>query len=89
MYNGILRSHKKNEITSLVTIQMDLEIIILSKPERERQILYGITYVWNIKYDANEPIHKQNQIRRHSEQTYCCQGGEEEGEGWTDNGDSR
>ena len=54
MYNGILRSHKKNEITSLVTIQMDLEIIILSKPERERQILYGITYVWNIKYDANE-----------------------------------
>ena len=33
---------------------MDLEIIILSKSERERQILYGITYVWNIKYDTNE-----------------------------------
>ena len=26
---------------------------------------------------------KQNQIHRHSEQTYGCQGGEEEGEGWT------
>ena len=26
---------------------------------------------------------KQNQIHRHSEQTYGCQEGEEEGEGWT------
>ena len=28
------------------------------KPERERQILYGITYVWNIKCDANELIYE-------------------------------
>ena len=33
---------------------MDLEIIIPSMPERERQILYNITYMWNLKYDTNE-----------------------------------
>ena len=29
-----------------------------SKSERERQIPYGITYVWNLKYDTNELIFK-------------------------------
>ena len=37
---------------------MDLEIIILSKSERERQITYGITYMWNLKCDTNELIYK-------------------------------
>ena len=37
---------------------MDLEIIILSKSERERQIPYDITYTWNLKYDTNELIYK-------------------------------
>ena len=27
-----------------------------SKPERERQIPYDITHMWNLKYDANELI---------------------------------
>ena len=27
-----------------------------TKPER--QILYDITYMWNLKYDTNEPIYK-------------------------------
>ena len=35
-------------------IWMDLEIIILS----ERQKSYGITYIWNLKYDTNELIYK-------------------------------
>ena len=26
------------------------------KSERERQIPYDITYIWNLKYDTNEPI---------------------------------
>ena len=49
-------SAKKKEIIPLAATWMDLEIIILSevKPERERQIPYDITYVWNIKYDTNE-----------------------------------
>ena len=26
------------------------------KSERERQIPYDITYMWNLKHDVNEPI---------------------------------
>ena len=29
-----------------------------SKSARERQIPYDITYMWNLKYDTNEPISK-------------------------------
>ena len=29
-----------------------------SKSEGERQIPYDITYMWNLKYDTNEPIYK-------------------------------
>lgn len=27
-----------------------------SKPETERQILYDIIYMWDLKYDTNEPL---------------------------------
>ena len=39
---------------------MDLEMTILDevKSDRERQIPYDITYVWNLKYDTNELIYK-------------------------------
>ena len=39
---------------------IQLEIITLSdvKSERERQIPYDITYMWNLKYGTNEPIYK-------------------------------
>ena len=41
-------------------IRMQLEIIIVSEVshERERQILYDITYMWNLKYGTNEPRYK-------------------------------
>ena len=29
-----------------------------NKSERERQVLHNITYLWNLKYDANELICK-------------------------------
>ena len=29
-----------------------------SKSEREKQIQYGGTYMWNLKYDTNEPIYE-------------------------------
>ena len=32
------------------------------KSERERQIPYDITYIWNLKYGTNDPISKQKQI---------------------------
>ena len=42
---------------------LQLEIIILSESERERQIPYYTTYAWNLKYDADEPK-KQNHGHR-------------------------
>ena len=47
---------KKNEIMPFAATWVDLEITILSQTERERQILYDITYMWNLKYDTNELI---------------------------------
>ena len=35
---------------------MQLEMIILSKSETERQIPNDITYTWNLKYGTNEHI---------------------------------
>ena len=29
-----------------------------SKPEKERQTPHDITYIWNLKYGRNEPMHK-------------------------------
>ena len=39
---------KENEITLYVATWMDLEISILSKSERERQISHDITYMWHL-----------------------------------------
>ena len=33
-----------------------LEILILSKSDRERQMPYDITYMWNLNYDINELV---------------------------------
>ena len=62
---------------------MELEIIILNevKSEREKQIPYDITYMWNLKYDTNETT---KQTHRHREQT-CgwLPRGRGGGEGWS------
>jgi len=58
IYNVTLCSHKKNEILSLIWI--DLEIIIPNKSDRERQILYDFTCIWNLKNKTNN-INKQSQ----------------------------
>ena len=52
-----------------------------SKSERERQIPYDITYMWNLKYDTNE-LMKQKQTHRHRKQTYSYQKGKGVEEGW-------
>ena len=49
IYNGILLSHKKNEIMPVAATWMDLEIITLSKSDRERQISYDTTSMWNLE----------------------------------------
>ena len=34
-----------------------------NKSERERQTLFDATYIWNLKYDRNEPVYETNRIR--------------------------
>ena len=48
IHNGILLSHKKNEILPFAATQVYLEIIIPSvlKSDEDR---YYITYMWNLK----------------------------------------
>ena len=60
IYNGILLSHKK-ELNNAICSNMDRPRdyhIKQSKSERERQIPYDITYIWNLKYNTNELIYK-------------------------------
>ena len=39
---------------------IDLEIIIPSEVKEQKDKQYDITYMWNPKYDTNEPIYKTN-----------------------------
>ena len=57
IYSGILLS-PNNEITPFIATWMDLEMIILRevKSDSERQTSYDISYIWNLKRDANEFI---------------------------------
>ena len=48
IYNGILVI-KKNEIMPFAATWVDLQIFILSKSDREREISFDITYMWNLK----------------------------------------
>ena len=74
-YNGILLSHKK-EWNFAICSNMDATrdyYTKWSKSERERQIPYDITYMWNLKYGTNEPIYKA-EIHRDREQICGFQG---------------
>ena len=60
VYNTILPSLKKewnNAICSNMDGPRDYHTK-WSKSERERQIPYDITYMWNLKYDTNEVIYE-------------------------------
>ena len=60
MYDGIYSAKKRKiyEITPFAATWMELEVIRLSPKtkERERQISYEITYIWNLKYDTSRDI---------------------------------
>ena len=57
-HNGVLLSHKKDEIMPFVTTWMDLEIIILSKVSQKKKEKYNSTYMWNLKYGPNKLFYK-------------------------------
>ena len=44
------------------------------KSERERQIPYDITYIWNLIHSTNERFHRKEN-HGYGEQTCGCQGG--------------
>ena len=55
VYNGLHSTIKKNKILQFATTWMDLECIMLSEmSDRERQMVYGFTYMWNLKSKRNE-----------------------------------
>ena len=50
---------KRDKIMPFAASSMEIEILILSEVnQKEREIPYGITYMWNLKYCTNEPIYK-------------------------------
>ena len=58
IYNVILHSNEKEWNLVVVTTWMGLEGIMLREmSERERQIPFGFTYIWNLKQN------KQNKTR--------------------------
>ena len=59
---------------------MNLEMIILSKSER--QIPYNITYMQNLKYNTNELIYKTETGSQTQRTDSCCQGGRVVKERW-------
>ena len=83
IYKGILLSHKKewnNAICSNMNGPRDHHIK-WSKSERERQIPYDITYMWNLNYD--KLTQETDTDSQHREWTCGCQGGKGVLEGWT------
>ena len=54
---------KKNEIMPFSASWMELEIVILSKSDTERQISYDITNMWNIKKRGYKWTYLQNRSR--------------------------
>ena len=60
---------------------MEIEILILSKSEKERQIPYVFTYIWNLIYDTNESSHRKKLMDMDNKLVVAK--GEGEGMGWT------
>ena len=56
MQQNITQSFKRRG--NVMCSTMDGDPTKRSKSERERQMPYHITYMWNIKYDPNEHIYE-------------------------------
>ena len=80
-HNGLLRSHKKEQNFAICSNVDGLggHYAKWSKPDRERQILYDITYMWNLKINTNELIYKTETDSQMWKITYGYQRGKSGG----------
>ena len=63
-YSRTLLSHKKR-IMPFAATWMDLENVILSEvSQTEREILYDIPYMWNLKRNDTNELTKQKETHR-------------------------
>ena len=74
IHNGIPLSHKKEQTKFAATWMEPWMELSEVKSERERQIPYDITYIWNLTYGTNEPFHRK-ETPGLGEQPCGCQGG--------------
>ena len=73
IYNGILLSHKKNEIMRFVATWMDLEVIIRKWSQTNTNILCYHLYVESKKMIQMNLFTKQKHTHRFWKQTYSYQ----------------
>ena len=71
--NGILLSHKKDEMIPLVAAWMQLEIILLSEVSQREKNKYkcDITCTWNLKNNTVNLFTKEKQTHRHKKKQAC------------------
>ena len=66
---------KKNKIMPFAATWMELETLILSEmSEKEGQIPYDITYIWNLIHSTNKSFHRK-ETHKLGEQICGYQGG--------------
>jgi hypothetical protein len=49
IHNGIIFIYEKNENLSFEIIWIELEVIMLNEVSTEKQVVYGLTCMWNLK----------------------------------------
>ena len=82
-HHGTLFSHYNNEVLLFKAMWIDLENIMLSEiSQTERQKLYDITYLWNLKNKANTRTKQRRKTLKYikKKKTSSYQWGEKGGE---------
>ena len=77
IYNIILLSHTTNEILPFAIAWVDLEGNMLTEISQKRNILYYITYMWNVKKIQQTSDYNKKEGGSYREQTsgYQREGG--------------
>ena len=74
LHNGILLSHKRNEIVPFVATWLDLETLILSEvTQKEKDKYHMVSHIWYLIYSTNEPFHRKK-THGLGEQTFVTSG---------------